>query len=33
MKKKIEKKKKVKYELSNSLYIISNPGFKGYFKK
>ena len=32
MKKKLEKKKKVKYELTHSLYIISNPFFKGYFK-
>ncbi len=32
MKKKLEKKKKVKYELTHSVYIISNPFFKGYFK-
>ena len=32
MRKKLEKKKKVKYELTHSLYIISNPFFKGYFK-
>ena len=32
MKKKLEKKKKVKYELTHSIYIISNPFFKGYFK-
>lgn len=31
-KKKLEKNKKAKYELSHSLYIISNPFFKGYFK-